>query len=217
MRLFVEELFIMVSGVTTEQDALMSIGLGANAVAFDFGPTPQRIGSDDARDIIHRLPAGTFTVGTFRNEMPQRIVDVTNRLGLHAAQLTGRMTVEEIRYVSERVNTVIRSVGPGDSIRNGVEHLVDYFAMPEQDERDALEDCLSIFADGDVTRPIIVSGGLSATNVVEVVQNYPVFGVDARSCVESDPATKDPVLLGEFIANARWAEANAYVNRRLND
>ena len=217
MRLFLEELFIMISGVTTEQDALLSIGLGANAVAFDFGPTPQRIGSDDARDIIHRLPAGTFTVGTFRNEMPQRIVEVTNRLGLHAAQLTGRMTAEEIRYVAERVNTVIRSVGPGDPIHNGVEHLVDYFAMPEADDRDALVDCLAILADDSVPRPIIVSGGLSATNVVEVVQNYPVWGVDARSCVHADPATKDPALLGEFIANARWAEANAYVTRRLGD
>jgi len=217
VRLFVEELFIVVSGVTTEQDALLSVGLGANAVGFDFGPTPQRIGSDDARDIIRRLPGGTFTIGTFRNEMPQRIVEVTNRLGLSAAQLSGRMTSDEIRYVSERVNTVIRTIGPGDVAGSGVEQLIDYFAMPESDDRDSLVDCLTIFADDHTSQPVIVSGGLTATNVVEIVQNYPVWGVDARSCVESDPSIKDPALLGEFIANARWAEANAYVSRRVSD
>jgi phosphoribosylanthranilate isomerase len=46
-----------------------------------------------------------------------------------------------------------------------------------------------------------------------VVQNYPVWGVDVRRGVESEVGVKDPVLLGEFIANARWAYDNAYVQR----
>jgi hypothetical protein len=43
------------------------------------------------------------------------------------------------------------------------------------------------------------------------VQNYPVWGVDVRAGVETAPGVKDPVLLGEFIANAKWAYDNAYV------
>ncbi len=214
MRLFVEGLFIMVSGVTTEQDALLSVGLGANAVGFEFGPTPRRVSADDARDIIHRLPSGTVTVGAFRNEMPTRIVEVANRLGLHAVQLDGRMTGDEVRYVSERVNTVMRSLSVADTAMvSSIEQYVDYFLLPEQDERAALEESLALFGDERLTRPTIASGGLSATNVVEVVQNYPVWGVDARSSMESEPTAKDPVLLREFIANARWADANAYVER----
>jgi phosphoribosylanthranilate isomerase len=59
----------------------------------------------------------------------------------------------------------------------------------------------------------MASGGLNPSNVVEVVQNYPVWGVDVRRGVESEAGVKDPVLLGEFIANARWAYDNAYVQR----
>ena len=43
MRLRGEGLFIKISGITTEEDALFSIGLGASAVGFEFGPTARRI------------------------------------------------------------------------------------------------------------------------------------------------------------------------------
>ncbi len=218
MRLLVEGLFVKVSGVTTEEDALLSIGLGANAVGFDFAPTPRRVEAEVVRDIIHRLPGGTITVGTFRNEMPQRIVEVANRLGLHAVQLDGRMTLDEVRYVSERVNTVIRALAPSDlEVADAVTPYVDYFLVPEDDDRLALADSLKLFGADSLARPVIASGGLSAANVVDVVQNYPVWGVDARSDTESEPAAKDPVRLAEFIANARWAHANAYVGRPSRD
>ena len=57
----------------------------------------------------------------------------------------------------------------------------------------------------------------SASNVVDIVQNYPVWGVDARSGVEVAPGVTDPVLLGQFIANARWAYDNAYVERHFDE
>jgi phosphoribosylanthranilate isomerase len=65
--------------------------------------------------------------------------------------------------------------------------------------------------------PLIASGGLNCTNVVDVVQNFPVFGVDVRAGVESAPGVKDPVMLGEFIANARWAYDNTYVERHFDE
>ena len=41
MRFNVECLFIKISGITSEEDALFAIGLGACAVGFDFGVTPR--------------------------------------------------------------------------------------------------------------------------------------------------------------------------------
>jgi hypothetical protein len=38
-----------------------------------------------------------------------------------------------------------------------------------------------------------------------------------RSGVESAPGVKDPVMLGEFIANARWAYDNTYVERHFDE
>jgi hypothetical protein len=96
---------------------------------------------------------------------------------------------------------------------NDVVEGVDYFLLPESDDVDSLVACLEAFQDSSLRTPLIASGGLNASNVVDVVQNYPVWGVDVRSGVEIEPGTKDPVLLGEFIANARWAYENSYVQR----
>lgn len=214
MRLNTEGLFINVSGVTTEDDALFSIGLGASAVGFDFGPTPRQISVNAAHDIVRRLPVGATSVGIFRNEMPQRIVEIANTLGLSAVQIDGAISNEDLSYVSQRVNTVFRMLA-STANHDLVKSLegVDYVVLPESDDHYSLMDSLQLFSDIEVRTPIIASGGLSASNVIDIVQNYPVWGVDVRSGVEVSPGVKDPVLLGQFIANARWAYENAYVER----
>jgi phosphoribosylanthranilate isomerase len=218
VRLSTEGIFIKVSGVTTEDDALFSIGLGASAIGFDFGPTPRQISVNAAHDIVRRLPAGAISVGVFRNEMPQRIVEIANTLGLSAVQIDGTVAPEEITYVSERVNTVLRSL-PSTANREFVAALssVDYLVIPESDDQYSLMDCLELFGDQELRTPIIASGGLTPSNVVDIVQNYPVWGVDVRTGVEKSVGEKDPVLLGQFIANARWAFDNAYVERHHDE
>ena len=218
MRLSTEGIFIKVSGVTTEDDALFSIGLGASAIGFDFGPTPRQISVNAAHDIVRRLPAGAISVGVFRNEMPQRIVEIANTLGLSAVQIDGTVANEEVTYVSERVNTVLRAL-PSTANRDLVAALsgVDYLVIPESDDQYSLMDCLELFSDQELRTPIIASGGLTPSNVVDIVQNYPVWGVDVRAGVEKSIGEKDPVLLGQFIANARWAYDNAYIERHHDE
>jgi phosphoribosylanthranilate isomerase len=216
VRLTTEGLFVKVSGITCEEDALFSIGLGASAVGFDFALTPCQISVSVAHDIVRRLPQGAMSVGVFRNELPQRIVEIANTIGLSAVQIGGSVTIDELTYVADRVNTVLRMVP------DGTEHLglgigVDYLVLPESDEPGALVDSLGLFMESGPRVPLIASGGLNPSSVVDVVQNFPVFGVDVRAGVESKPGVKDPVKLGEFIANARWAYDNAYVERHFNE
>lgn len=218
MRLNTEGLFIKVSGVTTEDDALFSIGLGAGAIGFDFGPTPRQISVNAAHDIVRRLPNGAVSVGIFRNEMPERIVEIANTLGLTAVQIDGAITSGSLIYVAERVNTVLRSLPSAGNLDLAAPIAgVDYLVMPESDDHDSLVDCLNVFLDAAVRTPMIASGGLNPSNVVDIVQNYPVWGVDVRSGVELSPGVKDPVLLGQFIANAKWAFDNAYVERDFDE
>lgn len=214
MRFNVEGLFVKISGVTNEEDALFAIGLGASAVGFDFSPTPRQVSPDAAHDIVRRLPQGAISVGTFRNEMPLRMVEIANTLGLSAVQIEGPISVESLGYVADRVNTILRSVASTRNLDLATPMVgIDYLVLPEADDHDSLVDCLETFLDDSVRTPLIASGGLTASNVVDVVQNYPVWGVDVRAGVEASPGVKDPVLLGQFIANSRWAYDNAYVAR----
>jgi phosphoribosylanthranilate isomerase len=144
------------------------------------------------------------------------VVEIANTLGLGAVQIDGAISGDELSYITERVNTVLRMVP------DGAEKLVlwsgvDYLVLPELDDRQALADALEQLSESGPRVPLIASGGLSASNVIDVVQNFPVFGVDVRAGVESAPGVKDPVRLGEFIANARWAYENTYVERHYDE
>lgn len=216
MRLTTEGLFIKVSGVTTEEDALFSIGLGASAVGFDFALTPRQISPSAAHDIVRRLPQGAVSVGVFRQELPQRVVEIANTIGLSAVQIDGPVTGDDLEYISERVNTVLRMVLPGKA-RLELSHGVDYVVLPDADDPVALIEALELVSSAGPRVPAIASGGLDCTNVIDVVQRFAVYGVDVRSGVESAPGVKDPALLGEFIANARWAYENTYVERHFDE
>jgi phosphoribosylanthranilate isomerase len=213
VRLNVEGLFIKIAGVTSEEDALFAIGLGANAVGFDFGVSPRQISPASAHDVIRRLPQGALSVGSFRNELPQRVVEISNTLGLSAVQLEGAWAGSQLAYVRERVNTVFRRM----DAEGGAPADADYLVVPEDDDHFALNAALDVLRTSNARRPIVASGGLDSTNVIDVVQNYPIFGVEARSGVEQRPGVKDPVRLGEFIANARWAYDHALVERDFNE
>ncbi len=176
MRLTTEGLFVKISGVTTEEDALFSIGLGASAVGFDFGLSPCQISVNAAHDIIRRLPQGAVSVGVFRNELPQRIVEVANSIGLGAVQIDGPITLAELGYVTERVNTVLRMVSDGTD-RLSLAAGVDYLVLPESDRHEALVDSLELLMESGPRLPIIASGGLNVSSVVDVVQNFPVFAL----------------------------------------
>lgn len=216
MRLTTDGLFIKVSGVTTEEDALFCIGLGASAVGFDLTLSERQISVAAAHDIVRRLPAGAASIGVFHHELPQRIVEVANTLGLSAVQIDGPVSADDLHYVVERVNTVFRQVPDATEVL-ALTGGVDYLVLPANDSRVALDDARWLFTRSSQKLPLIASGGLDESNVVDVVQNFPVYGVDVRAGVETTPGVKDPARLGEFIANARWAYDNAYVERHFDE
>src|SRR6202008_3684518 len=88
--------FIKVCGVTNEDDALLAVAMGADAVGFVFAPSPRQVHPEVVRDIVKRLPPEILTVGVFRNETPERVIDVVGRTGLKGAQLHGGETAEDL-------------------------------------------------------------------------------------------------------------------------
>src|ERR1700738_2574753 len=119
-------MFVKVCGTTSEEDALLAVAMGANAVGFIFAPSSRQISPAIARDIVKRLPREILTVGVFRDELPQRVVDITDFAGLKAAQLHGRETPDQARWIRRRVHMVIQAFSAGDpAVRRAREYGVD--------------------------------------------------------------------------------------------
>lgn len=201
-----DDLFVKICGVTSETDALLAVGFGADAVGFLFSPSPRQVKVSTVTDIVKRLPHGVLSVGVFRDEAPARVVEVANAIGLGAVQLHGHETAEACRWIRQRVACTIRAFSAGDrTIGRFEEFGADYLLVdgPSPGSGEVFDWRL---AEGVVDPGrLIVSGGLNADNVGQAVMHLHPFGVDVSTGVESEPGRKDPKRLSEFMSVARDA------------
>ncbi len=199
-------LLVKICGVTTEADALLVIGLGADAVGFIFAPSPRQVSASAVADIVKRLPHDVLTVGVFRDEAPQRVVEIANHIGLGAVQLHGRERADDCQWIRERVPLTIKAFPAGDrAIGRFPEFGADYLLIdgPSPGSGEVFDWRLG----EGVADPfhLIVSGGLRPDNVAQAISHLHPFGVDVASGVEAEPGRKDPNKVREFVVNARAA------------
>lgn len=201
-------MFVKICGVTNESDALMATAMGADAVGFIFAPSSRQVQPTAVRDIVRRLPPEVLSVGVFRNETPERVVEIVNAAGLRGAQLHGFESAAEAAFVRDRVPFVVKAFAVGHPL---LERIDDY----EVDAvlLDGPEPGSGNLADWDLARHLagryrlLLAGGLRPDNVAMAVTEVGPWGVDVASGVESSPGYKDVRLTRRFILAARAADA----------
>jgi phosphoribosylanthranilate isomerase len=208
-------MFVKVCGTTSEEDALLAVAVGADAVGFIFAPSPRQVAPQLASDIAKRLPREVLTVGVFRDQTPTQVVEIVNSSGLRGAQLHGHESAEDVRYVASRVPFTIKAFAAGDlAIKQAADYGADVVLLdaPSPGSGRVFDWRL---AEGvrDGSR-LVLAGGLDPTNVAMAIARVRPWGVDVASGVEQSPGRKDPVRLRAFVEAAKAAEPPAYVGER---
>ena len=93
-------MFVKICGITSEEDALLAVAMGADAVGFIFAPSPRQVQATRVRDIVTRLPREILTVGVFRDAAPEQVLDIYQECRLTGVQLHGHETIEESQWLS---------------------------------------------------------------------------------------------------------------------
>ena len=106
-------MFIKICGITNEQDALLAVALGADALGFIFAPSPRQVAPQRVKEIVRRLPQSVLTVGVFRDEHPQRVIDTMREAGLFGAQLHGHESAANVAEVMIDIKWVVKAVVAG--------------------------------------------------------------------------------------------------------
>jgi phosphoribosylanthranilate isomerase len=203
----VVDVFVKICGITDDEDALLAVALGADALGFMFVPgSPRQVSVEDVRSIVKRLPPGTTTVGVFRDERPERVVETVSTVGLTGAQLHGREPASEVRWVRARLPLVIQAFSAGDrAIANATDGGADVVLLdgPEPGSGKAFDWRLAEGPPGN-TR-LLLAGGLTPENVGEAIRRVRPWGVDVSSGVETEPGSgrKDARRLRTFIETAK--------------
>jgi phosphoribosylanthranilate isomerase len=193
-------------GITNVDDARAAAAAGAWAIGMIFWPSsPRRCELAAAVEIAGALKRRLEIVGVFVNQTLDEIAGTADAVGLTMLQLHGdegpSFCAEAARRTGCRVIKAVR-------VRSGADiqalssfhtdfHLLDSYVRGVPGgtgETFAWE--IARAHRGHV--PVILSGGLTPSNVAEAIAAVHPYAVDVASGVEAAPGRKDHDKLGAF-------------------
>lgn len=200
-------MWVKICGITTATDALAAVAMGADALGFVFAPSPRQVTAAHVRDITRQLPPEILTVGVFRDESPDRVVETVVAAGLQGAQLHGHETPADATRIRESIGVLIVAFPAGST---SIARFDDYHA--DALLIDGVSPGSGQVFDWTVTESIphgprlILAGGLTPENVREAVRTVRPWGVDVSTGVERSAGVKDARLVRAFIRAAHSAD-----------
>jgi phosphoribosylanthranilate isomerase len=204
-------MFVKICGITNEDDALLAVAMGADAVGFVFAPSPRQVAAQKVYDITRRLPPEILTVGVFRDDLPARVIDVAHRAGVKAVQLHGRETPAQTKEIAGHFRWVIKAFGSDDeNLPRADQYGTDMILLDAPSPGGGKVFDWSLAGDAPDSVKLILAGGLTAENVANAVREVQPWGVDVSSGVEKTPGRKDALAVKRFIENARRHAAEQY-------
>jgi phosphoribosylanthranilate isomerase len=204
---------VKVCGLTTAEDAVAAIELGADALGFNFFAGSQRyLPMESARDWIAALPVGPAKVAVLVGPTWAEAMATAKLPGITALQLHGAETPDFCRRLAEQGIRFAKALAVTDSTA--------LKSLPSFSTRTVLLDSggRGAFGGSGQTFPweiarefvvanpalrVILAGGLTPENVAQAVAAVRPFAVDVTSGVESSAGRKDHGRMRAFIAAVR--------------
>lgn len=199
---------VKICGITRVEDGLAAAQLGADAIGLVFYPSsPRHVTIDQARVIAQSLPPFVTRVGLFVDAEEEDIRTAVEAVRLDVLQFHGNERAETCRAFGW---PYIKAVRMADSI--------DLYAK-QNDYPDAiglLLDAHVPYVPGgsgdsfdwnrvprDLRKPVILAGGLTASNIKDAIMRVRPFAVDVSSGVEKAPGIKDADKIAAFIQSVK--------------
>ncbi|HDS45870.1 MAG TPA: phosphoribosylanthranilate isomerase [Methanomicrobia archaeon] len=211
------DLSVKICGVTNAEDARLVLESGADLLGMIVDvpvASPRKISLDSAVEIAHALNNEIDLVAVMMPRTVQEVERIVRRLEPVAVQLHG--------FESNAFLHAVRTAVPDVKVIKTV-HLDEIGAihggLPEPEYLDfLLLDTVSHQLGGtgkthnwatsarlveESTVPVLLSGGLSPSNVRDAIRAVKPYGVDVASGVESSPGRKSREKIELFVRNAR--------------
>jgi len=199
---------VKVCGITTLEDAQLACELGAWALGMIFYKgSPRRCAIAQARVVCAAVRRRVELCGVFVNAPLEEVVGTSEELGLTLLQLHGdegpAFCAEAARRTGARVIKAVQVSGAWD-IRDIERFHVDYHLLDTRPHSGGLRGGTGesfdwgLLAQRRSRVPAILSGGLTADNVVAGIAAVRPWAVDTASGTERAPGHKDPVRMRAF-------------------
>ena len=203
-------MFIKVCGITSREDALAAVEVGANALGFNFYlGSPRYITMEAAKHIAAEIPEDVLKVGVFVNELRSNVEKNITDAGLHVAQLHGEEDPMDVLDYTVQVWKAFRVTQDFDPLTLEIYRARAYVLDgPAGALFGGSGEAFDWHAVRGVRKPLVIAGGLDATNVAAVIRELQPVGVDACSRLEISPGRKDKQRMREYVQAALAAAAS---------
>jgi phosphoribosylanthranilate isomerase len=206
---------VKICGVTTAEDALLAVELGAWAVGtIFFEESPRACDPAAAEAIGAALKRKAELVGVFVNAPLDDVAHLADRCQLTMLQLHGDEGPAYCREAARRTGCRVMKAQRGrdaasvrrlESYREADFHLLDTHSEAVRGGSGRTFDW-ELASHHRSRIPVVVSGGIDPTNVAEAIAAVHPFAVDSASGTEAEPGRKDPAKVEALIAAVRAAD-----------
>lgn len=193
-----------ICGITRVEDALNAVAHGADAIGLVFySPSPRNVSIHTAIEIVSQIPAFVSVVGLFVNAESEFVDDVILKVKLDLLQFHGDETPAECARYSRPFIKAVRVKNDTNLVQyaedfsaakailldayteglvGGTGHVFDWNLIPKQ-----------------LTKPVILAGGLNADNVALAIKQVKPYAVDVSGGVEVSKGIKDVAKIAAFM------------------
>ncbi|KIQ02543.1 MULTISPECIES: phosphoribosylanthranilate isomerase [Pseudomonas] len=197
-----------ICGITRLEDALAAVAAGADAIGLVFyARSPRAVSIEQARAIVTALPPFVTTVGLFVDMSRAELDEVLAAVPLDLLQFHGDETAAECEAVGRPYIKALR-VRAGDDVAALVDVypgaravLLDTFVEGVPGGTGQAFDWSLVPA--RLSKPVILAGGLTASNVAAAIAQVRPYAVDVSGGVEASKGIKDASRVKDFVRAVR--------------
>jgi len=212
---------VKICGLQEVEHMVVAAEAGADYVGLVFAPSRRQVTPAKAERLrlaLDGLRTRPAVVGVFVDESPQQVNAIAGRCRLDVVQLSGDESGDYCARIQLPVIKAIR-VFPGNTMQDIENRMSALLCAATRQPVTFLLDTGNDRARGgtgqtfdwhiareiSVSHPVMVAGGLDASNARLLVSAIRPYGVDVSSGVERG-GRKDSVLIRAFVDSVRKAE-----------
>ncbi len=202
---------IKICGLTREADVDAAVAAGADAVGFVlYDKSPRHVTIERAAELAARLPAFVMPVGLFVNAHRDEVDAALRAIPQMLLQFHGDETPQECRAAGRPYLRAAR-MAAGFDLLDFASRFSDAHALLLDTHVEGYGGSGKVFdwslVPSAVPRPVVLSGGLHAGNVIQGITSLRPWAVDVSSGVESSKGIKDADSIRRFCDAVREADA----------
>ncbi len=195
---------VKICGITRVEDAVAAVNAGADAIGLVFyAKSPRFVMIEQAQKIVAVIPPFVSVVGLFVNAPKAEIESILSKVRLDILQFHGDETPGDCEQIKLPYYKAIRVKADTNLVQCTVEFSSAKALLLDAHNESAFGGTGQTFdwslIPKNLTKPVILAGGLTAENVGQAIQQVRPYAVDISGGVEASKGIKDAAKIAAFM------------------